>query len=459
MLSQMILNAVIKDTEFAKKARPHIKPEYFQTQPEKTLFSLIDSFYNEYSVPPPKDSILVDLENVPGITEGDYDKTSSLVDTVYSNKFEYSTDWILKETEKFCRDQAIYNAIMASVKIIDGEDKKRSEGSIPELLSQALAVGFDVQIGHDYFDDIDNRYEYYHKSEVRHKTGLEILNKITSGGFPNKTLITLVAASGGGKSAVKCSLAADFIKDGKNVLYITLELAEERIAERIDANLLNIPIAEIRSLTSDAFKSKLSRLKEKSHGKLVIKEYPTGSASATHFNSLLHELKTKKGFVPDIVFVDYLQICASATHKNNSAMNTYNIQKYISEELRGFAVKNNICVITSVQTNRSGFNVSDFDESSIADSVGIVFTSDMVIGIVRTEEMKENKTVMFRQIKNRFGDPTYYQRFMCNMDTSRMKLWDMEEDPATVTQPKFSKKIEDVPIVKDQDMMSDWDFD
>ena len=459
-LETMILSVLTKDPEFAKKVRPHLKSEYFNSDSDKLVYQVLENFYTKYSTAPPKDSLLIDLESVENINENVYTDSVKVAKAIYESDFEYNHDWLIAETEKFCRDRAIFNAIMQSVKIINGEVKNKTESAIPDMLSKALSVGFDVQVGHDYFDDADARFEFYHKKEVRFKTGITLLNKITGGGFPTKSLILLMASSGGGKSAVKCSLAADMIRDGKNVLYITMELAEERVAERIDANLMNLPIAEIRTMPEKLFKDKINSLKSKSYGKLVIKEYPTGSATVDHFNALLEELKTKRGFVPDVVFVDYLQIVASATHRGNSSMNTYQMQKYVAEELRGFAVKHNVPVISSVQTNRSGYNVSDIDETSIADSAGIIFTADMILGVIRPEDLKEQGQVMFKQIKNRFGDPSMYQKFICGMDTSRMRVFDIDiAQPRDMnSQPSQSEAPTPKKGGSNKPKATDWDF-
>lgn len=393
-----------------------------------------------------------------------YTEAAKKVKNIYADVYEYSKEWLVQESEKFCRDRAIYNAIMNSVKIINGESKLK-EGAIPDLLSKALSVGFDTHVGHDYFDDAENRFEFYNKKEERVKSGIHMLDKVTGGGFPLKTMSVLMASSGGGKSAVKCSIAADMLRNGIDVLYITMELAEERIAERIDANLMNIPIGELKSIPDKLFKSKIHALKNKTNGKLVIKEYPTSAASVDNFNALLEELKAKKGFVPKVVFIDYLQIVASSVARGSN-VNTYQQQKSVAEELRGFAVKHNIALITSVQTNRSGYNVSDMDETTISDSIAIVYTADLIIGIIRTDELKEQQHVLFKQIKNRFGDPTYFQKFLCGMDTSRMKVFDLDnnggdqvdrfkskKEKASDSQPEITK-----PSTTKKVSTNDWDF-
>jgi archaellum biogenesis ATPase FlaH len=452
-----------KDPDFAKKVRPHLKNEYFGDDSDKVVYNLIEKFYIGYSAPPPKDSLLIELENLDGLNETVYSESLKKVNALYTSVYDYSKEWLISESEKFCRDRAIYNAIMHSVKIINGESKLK-EGAIPDLLSKALSVGFDAHVGHDYFENAEDRYEFYNKKEERIKSGIYMLDKVTGGGFPLKTMTVLMASSGGGKSAVKCSIAADMIRNGVDVLYITMELAEERIAERIDANLMNIPISELRTIPEKMFKNKIDLIKNKTNGKLVIKEYPTSSATVDNFNALLEELKAKKGFVPKVVFVDYLQIVASASAKGSN-VNTYQQQKSVAEELRGFAVKHNIALVTSVQTNRSGYNVSDMDETTISDSIAIVYTADLIVGIIRTDELKEQNQVLFKQIKNRFGDPSYFQKFLCGMDTSRMKVFDLENGEASADRfkSKKEKKADAEPEIAKPNStkkvsVSDWDF-
>ena len=468
-IEQIVLHTLTKDREYAKKVRPHLDARYFGDGVEKVAYELIEEFYAKYGVPPPRDAILIELENLERLPEKIHDTAIGYIGELYSCESDVHPEWLLTETEKFCRDSAIHNAIMDSVKIINGESKE-PPGAIPSKLSDALGICFDVQVGHDYFDDISARYDGYHEKNVRFPTRLEILNKVTDGGLPTKSLCVLLAQSGGGKSAVKCSLAADWIRDGHDVLYITMELSEQRVAERIDANLLNIPISDLKTLSREQYTTKMQALKAKSQGRFFVKEYPTGSATVDHFNALMEELAQKKGFKPKIVIVDYLQICSSARFRGNSSMNTYQLQKYVSEELRGFAVKHDCLLLTSIQTNRSGFNVSDFDESSIADSAGILFTADFLLGIIRTDELKENRQVLFKQIKNRFGDPSYYQKFLCGMDTSRMKVYDIEETITTAQKPALGQANPSAPQFVPDDMKSmaptkkksakldDWDF-
>lgn len=427
-LEPLILNLLVKDSEYSKKVQPHLQSEFFTNKSEKVVFETIDSFIKKYGKLPPRDVIQLELDNVDGLTQDDHIDAKKIATATYADEYEYDLTWMVDETEKFCREKAIYNAIMQSVQIINGDDKKFSLGQIPHILQDALGITFDKNVGHDYFENMADRYDFYNKKEVRLKTSIDLLNKITDGGFPKKSLCLFIAQSGGGKSAVKCSLAADFIRNGHNVLYITMELAEERIAERIDANLMNLPIRAVKDLSETMFIDKVTALKSKTDGNLIIKEYPTGVGSTTHFRALLDELKSKKDFVPEIIMVDYLGICASAKYKNAAGINSYTYQKSVSEELRALAVETNTLLITSVQTNRTGFNSSDFDIESISDSSGILMTADLLLAIIRTEELDEMNQIIIKQLKNRFGDPNYYKRFIVGLDKSRMKMYNVTND-------------------------------
>ncbi|HET8686888.1 MAG TPA: DnaB-like helicase C-terminal domain-containing protein, partial [Methanosarcina sp.] len=338
-------------------------------------------------------------------------------------------------TEKYCQERALFNAIIEAFSIIDGSDKKRSPGIIPSMLSEALAVSFDKSIGHDYFEDMEKRYEFYTQKQVKIPFMIPMLDKVTFDGIFKKTLNLIMAVSGGGKSAAMCSLAATYIAQGYNVLYITMELAEERIAERIDANLLNVPINQIKEFPKDLFVNKLNKVREKSFGKLKIKEYPTGTASVNHFNVLLQELKLKQGFVPDVIFVDYLGICASAHYKSGSSATSYTIQKSVAEELRGFAVEHDVALWSGIQANRSGYNNSDMSETSIAESIGILMTADFVLGLIRTPELDEMGQVLAKQIKSRYGDISYFNRFVLGFDRARMKLYSVDQEGITNDRP------------------------
>lgn len=429
-LEPIILNALTINPEYSDKVRPHLTPEYFHDDSEKLVYELMEGFFIKYGKVPPRDSILIELDALDGIKEGVYNRAKEVVKETYSDEYEYDPTWLLDQTESFCKEKAVFNAIMRSVKIINGEVESETAGNIPSIMTKALAVAFDTSVGHDYFNSSDLRWDFYNQSEVRYKTRLEILNKITAGGPPSKALACVMGSSGSGKSAFMCALAADYIKDGYDVLYVTLELAEERVGERIDANLLNIPISEVKKMDRDRYRSKIESMKTSGYGTLVIKEYPTGSASVTHLELLLEELKTKKNFRPKIIFVDYIQIMASSRFKVSSSMNTYSMQKYIAEELRGFMMKHDLLGWTAVQTNRSGFNVSDMDESNIADSAGIIHVLDFLGAIIRDEQMKEEGKAIFKQIKNRWGSTGYFTKFAIGFDTERMSIYNIENSDA-----------------------------
>ena len=430
-LEPLILNILTKNEEYTKKVQPHLKPEYFHKRVEKTVYQLIDSFYTKYSRLPPKDVLMIELDSVEGLSGDEYTECKKTLSEVFDDEYRYDLEWLVNETETFCKDKSVYNAVMQAVKIINGDDNKFNENQIPSILQDALAVSFDKNVGHDYFDNAKDRFDFYHKSEAKIACSIDILNKILGGGCPKKSIFVIMAPTGGGKSAVKCALAADYLSQGYNVLYVTLELAEERIAERIDANLFNIPIQEMKNLSERVFIDKVSRIKEKTHGKLVIKEYPTASASVANFRVLIDELKNKKGFVPDVFIVDYLGICNSAKYKSTGNVNTYTIQKSVAEELRGFAVENDMLCITSVQTNRTGFNNSDFDMDSISDSSGIIMAADVMLGVIRTDDLTALNQIILKQLKNRFGDPNYYKKFVVGMDFSRMKMYNVENSGQT----------------------------
>lgn len=424
---ELILSALTCDSEFTKKAIPHIQSDFFQDRKEKIVFELIEKFYSRYSTLPTYDVLNLTLEETKDIPESEYDDTKAVLKSAFTDRYDYDPQWILDETEKFCKERAVYNAIMKSVLIINGEDKKNSEGQIPGMLQDALSISFDHAIGHDYFNDAQERFDFYSMKESRIPCSIDLINKITSGGIPRKTLTLFVAQPAGGKSLAMCSLAADYLRQGLNVLYITLELAEERIAERLDANMFNVPMNEIKGLDRDTYISKIDRLKAKTHGRLKIKEYPTGAGSASHFKILIDDLMLKDEFKPDVMLVDYLGITASSKYKAAANVNSYTYQKAVSEELRALAVEYDMLVISALQTNRTGMNSSDFDLENIADSTGPSQTADLMFGIIRTPELDELNQLILKQLKNRFGDPNYYKRFVVGVDKSRMKLYNTEE--------------------------------
>jgi KaiC/GvpD/RAD55 family RecA-like ATPase len=459
-LEPLILNILTKNEEYTKKVQPHLKPEYFHKRTEKTVYGLIDSFYVKYNRLPPKDVMMIELDSIEGLSGDEYTDCKKVISESFDDEYRYDLEWLVNETETFCKDKSVYNAVMQAVKIINGDDNKFTENQIPSILQDALAVSFDKNVGHDYFDNAESRYDFYHQSEQTILTSIDLLNKVAK--IPRKSLVIFMGSSGSGKSAVKCSLAADYLSQGYNVLYITLELAEERIAERIDANLFNIPLHEMKNLSKNVFVNKVNRLKEKTHGKLVIKEYPTSTASVANFRVLLDELKNKKSFVPDVLIVDYLGICSSSKYKTNGNVNSYTIQKSVAEELRAFAVEHDLLCITSVQTNRSGYNNADFELDSISDSAGIIMTADIMFGIIRTDELTALNQIVLKQLKNRFGDPNYYNKFVVGLDFSRMKMYNVENAGQTAeTQSEIKKEESENRYgnTKERSTGSGWDFD
>lgn len=462
---QIILSALTSDSDYVKKVIPHIQPDFFQDRKEKTVFKLIESFYSRYGKLPTHDVLNLSLEDIKDIPESEYDDTKEVLKSAFKDRYEYDAQWLIDETEKFCKERAVYNAIMRSVMIINGEDKKTSEGQIPGLLQDALSISFDHAIGHDYFDDAEARFEFYSQKESRIPCSLDLVNKITSGGIPRKTLTLFVAQPAGGKSLAMCSLAADYLRQGLNVLYITLELAEERIAERLDANMFNVPLQEIKNLDRDSYIGKIDRLKTKTHGRLKIKEYPTGAGSSAHFKILVDDLVLKEDFKPDVMMVDYLGITASSRYKNASNVNSYTYQKAVSEELRSLAVEYDMLVVSALQTNRSGMNSSDFDLENISDSTGPSMTADLMFGIIRTPELDEMNQLILKQLKNRFGDPNYYKRFVVGIDKSRMKLYNVDQTAqdgivSDVSETRTDKpKLERYSKVKTSAAADEWNFD
>jgi KaiC/GvpD/RAD55 family RecA-like ATPase len=340
---------------------------------------------------------------------------------------ETNFDFLIRETEKFCQDRDLFNSIRKAILIMDGQDKDADKGSIPELLSQSLSISFDTSIGHDFIEDADSRYDFYHKKEERMPFDIEMLNKVTKGGLPRKSMTVLLATTGGGKSLVKCHMAAHYLLTGKNVLYITMEMAEERIAERIDANMMNVSLDELKIMPRDVYEKRIARIKGKTTGKLVVKEYPTGSAHAGHFRHLLNELKMKRGIAPDVIFIDYLNICASSRVKGAAAANSYTLVKSIAEELRGLSMEFNCAVVTSSQFNRDAYGNSDVDLTNTSESMGITHTADCILGLVSSEDLDALGQIMIKQLKNRWGDLSYYRRFTVGIDRSKMQIFDLEE--------------------------------
>lgn len=425
MLEEQILSKLVFDEDYLRKTVPFLKEEYFTSRTDKHLYKLITEYVKKYNNCPSVPALVIEVDNLTGISD---DEHKELLDNVRKLKNdEVDKAWLLDQTEKFCQDKAIYNAIMNSIQILDGRNQKQDKGSIPQILSDALAVSFDSHVGHDFLEDYLHRYDFYHKKEDRIPFDLEYFNRITKGGLPNKTLNIALAGTGVGKSLFMCHCAASNLSAGHNVLYITLEMSEEKIAERIDANLLNVQIDELTVLPKDAYEKKVNRVKEKTTGKLVIKEYPTASAGANHFRHLLNELNLKRNFVPDIIYIDYLNICISSRLKFGSNVNSYSYIKSIAEELRGLAVEQNVPIVSATQTTRSGYTNTDLGLEDTSESFGLPATADFMFALISSEELESLGQIMVKQLKNRYNDPTSYRKFVVGVDRAKMKLYDVEQ--------------------------------
>jgi replicative DNA helicase len=427
-LETTILKNLIFNDDYARKILPFIKSEYFTDNTEKILFQEVEEYINHYKHLPTYESLVINFTESKKLTEQQVQDSVEMLRAINAEKDEASNiSWLIDNTEKFCQDKAIYNAIMKSVKILDDRDNRDSKGAIPQLLSDALGVSFDSSVGHDYVEDADNRFDFYHRHETKIPFDLDIFNKITKGGLPQKTLNIALAGTGVGKSLFMCHVAGSCLSQGQNVLYITMEMAEEHIAERIDANLLNIDISDLNSISKQDYDRKFSALKVKTQGKLIIKEYPTAAASALHFRSLLNELQLKKSFKPDIIFIDYLNICASARIKAGSNVNSYSYIKAIAEELRGLAVEFSVPIVSATQTTRSGFTSSDPGLEDTSESFGLPATADFMFALISTEELEQLNQLMVKQLKNRYNDPNTFKRFVIGIDRGKMKLYDVEQ--------------------------------
>ena len=424
-----ILNNLIHDEEYTRKVIPFIEEDYFEERSDKVVFEEIATFLKAYDSLPSKEVLQIEVGKRTDLTQDEFQSTEQLINALGKN--EYKQEWVYDTTEAWCKERAIYNALMESIKIADGQDDKKNRDAIPSILSDALAVGFDQHVGHDYIDDAEDRYAYYHKIENKTPFDLEYFNKITSGGLSDKTLNIALAGTGVGKSLFMCHVASSCLTQGKNVLYITLEMAEEKIAERIDANLLNTNIKDIAELPQTTFHKKIDKLAAKTTGKLIIKEYPTASAHCGHFKALLQELKLKKSFVPDIIFIDYLNICASSRYRSAVNVNSYSYVKAIAEELRGLAVEAALPIVSATQTTRSGFASSDPNLTDTSESFGLPATADLMFALVSTEDMEELNQIMVKQLKNRYNDPTMNKRFVVGIDRAKMRLYDCEQSAQT----------------------------
>ena len=428
-IEESILRNLLYNETYYRKVVPFLKAEYFQEYHEKIVFEEIADFAGKYDKVPTKEVLSINLQNRADLTDEAFKDSLSKVSELSDEWVDY--DWLLDATEKWCQDRAIYLALMQSIKIADGGETKFTKGAIPSILQDALAVSFDEHIGHDYIEQSSDRYEFYHRKEEKIPFDLEKFNFITKGGLPNKTLNIALAGTGVGKSLFMCHMAGSALTQGYNVLYITCEMAEEKIAERIDANLLNVNVKDITELPEVLFNSKVSEISRKTQGKLIIKEYPTASAHAGHFKALLSDLKLKKDFTPDLIFVDYLNICASVRYKG-AVVNSYTYVKAIAEELRGLAVESNVPIISATQTTRSGFGNSDPDLTDTSESFGLPATADFMFALISTEELEQQGRILVKQLKNRYNDPTASRKFILGIDRAKMRLYDVAEDSSAI---------------------------
>jgi replicative DNA helicase len=424
-IETVILQNLANDDEYMRKVIPFLKRDYFLDNSDKIIYDKIKDFIDQYNAIPSKDALVIAIQNDKSLNEDQYKEVAETI--LQLDPTEHNKDWLYKETEKFCKDKAIYNAILSSIAIIDGRDKARTEDGIPQLLQEALGVCFDNNVGHDYIDSSDQRFEFYHKIESRIPFDLDYFNKITNGGMPNKTLNVCLAGTGVGKSLFMCHVAASVLAQNKNVLYITLEMAEERIAERIDANLMNITMDQLKELPKAIFDNRIEKIKDRTQGKLIIKEYPTAGAHTGHFKALLNELQLKRQFKPDLIVIDYLNICASSRFKGGANINSYTLIKSIAEELRGMAVEENVPILSATQTTRGGYGNTDVELTDTSESFGLPATVDFMFALISTEDLEAMNQLMVKQLKNRYNDPTINKRFVIGVDRAKMKLYDLEQ--------------------------------
>lgn len=449
MIEPLILGSLLHNEEYTRKVLPFLEEEYFDSLENKLIYRTIDTYIKDYNSVPTKDALRLSLEESRSVSEEQFEVVSKTINELsYDDK--NSEDWLLDKTETFCQDKALYNAIRTSIGVMDSNDSKLDKGSIPKLLQDALGVSFDNSVGHDFLENVDERYEFYHRKEARIEFDIELLNTITKGGLPRKSLNIILAGTGVGKSLAMCHFAASNLMHGKSVLYITLEMAEERIAERIDANLLDASIDEIHMMPKDVFEKKVNRLKTKTPGKLIVKEYPTASAGSGHFRHLLNELKLKKNFTPDIIYIDYLNICTSSRIKANAMANSYTLIKSIAEELRGLAVEYDVPIVSATQTTRSGFSSSDVGLEDTSESFGLPATADFMVALIATEELEQLGQIMIKQLKNRWGDPNSNKRFVIGIDRSRMRFYNVEQSAQ-------DGMVDDTPVMSNSAYGERWD--
>ena len=425
-LEKTILRNLLKNDDYTRKVLPFIKNEYFSSEEDRVLYKEIKDFVIKYNKAPTYDALQIEIDSLPSLKEDQVKNINATINDFRSNTDDTNIDWLVDSTEKFCQEKALYHAIMSSIEIMNNKNGSLTTGAIPSILSDALAVSFDPNVGHDYLEDFDKRYDYYHRVLEKIPFDLEFFNKITKDGLPKKTLNIALAGTGVGKSLFMCHVAASCLNQGKNVLYITLELAEEEVAKRIDANLMNITFEDLMALSKDMYEKKANMIKSKTNGKLIVKEYPTAGASSMHFKALLNELNLKKSFKPDIIFIDYLNICMSSRVKPGSNINSYTYIKSIAEELRGLAVEFEVPVVSATQTTRSGFTSSDVGLEDTSESFGLPATADFMFALISTEELQALGQIMVKQLKNRYNDPTMNKRFVLGIDRAKMKLYDVE---------------------------------
>ena len=422
-----ILGNLLQNEEYTRKVLPFLKNDYFSRNPEKIIYGTVNDFVTKYNSLPTKEALSIELQEKK-INEEEFKETMELLDDISKDTQEHTDlGWLLDTTEKFCQDKAIYNAVVESISILDSQKSDQDKGVIPEILSDALSVSFDPHVGHDYLDDSDDRFEFYHRVEEKIPFDLDYFNRITKGGLPQKSLNICLAGTGVGKSLFMCHVASSCLSQNQNVLYITLEMAEEKIAERIDANLLDIAVDDLHALSKDMYDKKIENLSKTTKGKLIVKEYPTASANVNHFRALLNELNLKRSFVPDIIFVDYLNICTSSRIRQGANVNSYTYIKSIAEELRGLAVENKIPIVSATQTTRSGYSNTDVGLEDTSESFGLPATADLMFAIISTEQMEALGQVMVKQLKNRYNDPTVNKKFVIGIDRAKMKLYDVDQ--------------------------------
>ena len=452
-IERTALTQLVTNEQYARKVLPFMKGDYFADKTERTVFEEITKFVDKYNKIPTQTSLEIEVSGRKDLNEGEFKKVVAVIQTLESTDVDF--DWLVDTTEQFCKDKAVYNAIVEGISIIDGKDKQRGPDAIPSILTDALAVGFDNRVGHDYLDDADDRFDYYHTIEKKIPFDLEFFNRITKGGLPPKTLNIALAGTGVGKSLFMCHMAANCLSMGKNVLYITLEMAEERIAERIDANLMNISMEDLHDLPKQMYDNKIAKIIKSTSGKLIVKEYPTASAHTGHFRGLIKELAIKKSFCTDIIFVDYLNICASTRFKGQNNVNSYMYVKAIAEELRGLAVETNVPIMSATQTTRSGFTSTDIGLEDTSESFGLPATADLMFALISNEDLDELNQIAVKQLKNRYNDLTVNKRFVIGIDRAKMQLFDIkseeQSDLVDANQTEFAE-----PVFDNTDFGEDW---